>query len=161
VHAVLDHVRQHATSLNVDEHRIGIWACSGHVPNALSLLMQDAPGSLKCAALCYGYMLDLDGSAGVAKAAAQWGFVTPSAGRSVDDLRRDVPLFLARAGQDQQPGLNDAFDRFVARALGRNLPLTCVNHPTGPHAFDLFEDSETSRDIIGRILAFLRFHLLA
>jgi hypothetical protein len=28
-------------------------------------------------------------------------------------------------------------------------------------AFDLFDDSETSREVIRRILAFLRFHLLA
>jgi hypothetical protein len=29
-----------------------------------------------------------------------------------------------------------------------------------PHAFDLFHDSEVSREIIRRILAFLQFHLM-
>jgi hypothetical protein len=29
-----------------------------------------------------------------------------------------------------------------------------------PHAFDLFDDTPTSREIIRRILAFLQFHLL-
>src|SRR3989441_3782323 len=86
VHAVLQHVRQHAASLNVDEHRIGVWACSGNVPNALAVLMQEAQDALKCAVLCYGYMLDLDGSTVVAEAARQWGFVNPSAGTSVDDI---------------------------------------------------------------------------
>jgi hypothetical protein len=42
-----------------------------------------------------------------------------------------------------------------------NLPVSLVNHATGPHAFDLFDDSVTSREIIRRILAFLQFHLLA
>jgi hypothetical protein len=58
------------------------------------------------------------------------------------------------------PGLNEALDRFVAKALPCNLPITFVNHPMAPHAFDLFDDSDTSREIIRRILAFLQFHLL-
>jgi hypothetical protein len=161
VQAVLQHIRQNAASLGIDENRIGVWACSGNVPNALSLLMQDAREYLRCAVLCYAYTLDSDGVTGVADAARQWGFVNPSAGKSVDDLPHGIPLFVARAGQDQMPGLNDTLDRFVARAVACNLPITFVNHSTAPHAFDLFQDSETSREIIGRILAFLRFHLLA
>jgi len=80
-----------------------VWACSGNVPTALSVLMQDAPDHLKCAVLCYGYMFDSDGSTAVADAARRWGFVNPCAGKSADDLRRDIPLFIARAGQDQVP----------------------------------------------------------
>jgi acetyl esterase/lipase len=158
-HAVLQHVRQHAAALGVDETRIGVWACSGNVPNALSLLMRAGPDVLRCAVLCYGYMLDLDGATGVADASKQFGFVNPSAGQSVEDLPSDLPLFIARAGQDQMPGLNQAIDRFMPRALACNLPVTLVNHATGPHAFDLLDDSETTREIVRRILAFLRFHL--
>lgn len=161
VHAVLQHVRQNAASLAIDGNRIGVWACSGNAPNALAVLLQDAQDYLKCAALCYGYMLDVDGSTGVADAARQWGFVNPCAGKSAGDLPRDLPLFIARAGQDEFPGLNDTLDRFVAKALTCNLPITVVNHAVAPHAFDLFDDSETSREVIRRILAFLRFHLLA
>jgi len=36
-----------------------------------------------------------------------------------------------------------------------------ISTPYAPHAFDLFHDSETSREIIRQILAFLQFHLLA
>jgi len=134
--------------------RIGIWASSGNVPVALSALMHDAPSPVACAVLCYGYTLDVD------EAAATFKFANPCAGRTIDDLRSDVPLFLARAGQDQFPGLNDALDRFAAGALRRNLPLTLVNHPEGPHAFDLSHDSATTREIIRGVLEFLRFHLL-
>jgi len=160
VHAVLRHVRQNAASLNIDENRIGVWACSGNGPTALSVLMQDAQDWLKCAVLCYPYTLDLDGATGVADAARQWGFVNPCAGKSVADLPRDVPLFIARAGQDQMPGLNETLDRFLVKALTRNLRVTFVNHSVAPHAFDLFDDSETSREIIRRILSFSQFHLL-
>jgi hypothetical protein len=58
------------------------------------------------------------------------------------------------------PGLNEKLDRFVSEALAHNLPVTLVNHPSGPHSFDLLDDGETSREIVRRILAFMRFHLL-
>lgn len=145
-----------AASLGVDADRIGLWASSGNVPLALRALMRQP---LKCAALCYGLMLDLEGSTTIAEAAKTFGFANPNAGKAVEDLPRDVPLFIARAGRDENPGLNDALDRFIARALACNLPVTLANHPEGPHAFDLFHDSATTRGIVGQVLAFLRRHL--
>lgn len=159
VRSVLQHIRQHATSLGIDEARIGLWACSGNVPNALAVLMRGGQDFLKCAVLCYAYTLDLDGSSRIADASKQFGFVNSSAGKAVEDLPRDLPLFIARAGRDQMPGLNEALDRFLAGALACNLPVTLVNHATGPHAFDLVDDSKASREIVRRILAFLQFHL--
>jgi len=106
-------------------------------------------------------MFDVTGSTRVGDAAKQFGFVNPCAGKSVADLPRDLPLFIARAGQDRMPGLNEALDDFVLKALTCNLPVTLVNHSNGPHAFDLFHDSETSREIIRRILQFMQFHLTA
>jgi len=44
-------------------------------------------------------------------------------------------------------------------ALALNLPVTFINQATGPHSFDLFDDSETSRQVIQQILGFLRFQL--
>jgi dienelactone hydrolase len=158
--ALLRYLRQNAGPLGLDENRIGIWACSGHVPNALSLLMQPGRDDLECAALCYGFMLDLDGSTIVADAAKTFRFVNPAAGKSVEDLPQDTPLFIARAGRDENQGLNDTIDRFLAKALSRNLPVTLVNHAAAPHAFDLLHDSETTRQVIRDILAFLRFQLL-
>jgi acetyl esterase/lipase len=157
--AVLRYVRENAASLGIDGNRIGVWSCSGNVPNALSVLMQEPPGSLQCGVLCYGIMLDLDGSTSVAERAAQWRFANPAAGKSVDDLPRDLPLLVVRAGRDEFPHLNETIDRFVAKALARNLPVTLVNHAEAPHAFDLLLDSETSREVIRQILAFLRFQL--
>jgi hypothetical protein len=160
IHALLQYVRQNAASLGIDENKIGVWACSGNVPNALSLLIEDSGDYLKCAVLCYGIMLDLEGSTGTAESAKMFGFVNPSAGKSVNDLPRDLPLFVVRDGQDEIPHLNETLDRFVAKALSLNLPISFTNHPTAPHAFDLMHDSETSREIIKQILRFMRFHLL-
>jgi dienelactone hydrolase len=160
IQALLHYLVQNAPSLGIDENRMGIWACSGNVPNALSVLMENHPKRLKCAVLCYGYMLDLNGSTGVAKAAGKWGFVNPVAGKSVADFPPDLPLFIARAGRDETPHLNEALDAFLAKAVATNLPITFANHADAPHAFDVRDDSETSREIIRQILAFLRFHLL-
>ena len=79
-------------------------------------LMRTHPerGYLKCAALCYGFMLDLDGSTAVADAARQFGFSNPCSNRTFEELPRDTPLFVARAGRDEFPGLNGALDSFVA-----------------------------------------------
>jgi hypothetical protein len=161
IHALLEYVRKNAAALGIDENRIGVWACSGNVPNALSILMGEGRDYLKCAVLCYGIMLDLDGSTDVAESARQWGFANPSAGNSVNELPKDLPLFIVRAGQDEMPHLNETIDRFLAKALIHNLPVTFANHAEAPHAFDVMHDSETSREIIRQILAFVRFHLLA
>jgi hypothetical protein len=151
----------HATALGIDPRRVGVWAGSGNVPAALAALAREPAGTFACAALCYGYMIDRDGSTAVAAAAKAFGFVDATAGLSIDALPPELPLLLVRAGQDQMPGLNSTIDRFVADALARNLPLTVEAHATGPHAFELFDDSAASRALIGRILAFLRFHLRA
>jgi acetyl esterase/lipase len=153
VHAVLRHVRHYAESLGIDRDRIGLWAASGNVPMALSVLMQDR--DIACAALMYGYMLDWPGSTFVADTLKTWGFANPAAGKAIDALRPDLPLFIARAGLDHFPHLNTALDRFVADALARNMPLTLVNHATGRHAFDILEPTEASRTVIRHTLAFL------
>ena len=160
LHALLEHVRRSAAALGIDGDRVGLWASSGNVPLALSALMREGGGRLKCAVLCYGYTLDLDGSTRVAEATRAWGFVNPCAGKSVADLPPRVPLFVVRAGRDEIPHLNETLDRFLAHALTHNLPVTLTNHPSAPHAFDLFDDGEASREIVRQILSFMRTHLL-
>ena len=164
--ALLRHIQDHGAALGIDGARIGLFAASGNVPLALWALMPestDAPGpkgsGLRCAALLYGYMLDLDGATGVAEAAQAFRFTNPNAGRTIDDLPPTLPLFVVRAGQEQFAGLNDSIDRFVAKAVARNQPLTFVNHAAGPHAFDLLHDSEASREIVREVLGFFRAQL--
>jgi acetyl esterase/lipase len=147
--ALLARLRQEA---GIDPARIGLWAASGNVPTALGLLMRE---EVACAALLYGYMF----GASTAAAAAQFGFVDGCAGKTVADLAADVPVLVVRAGKDQTPGLNETLDAFVGDALSRNLPVEVVNVPAAPHAFDLFEDSEASREAIRRVVAFLRYNL--
>jgi acetyl esterase/lipase len=161
LHALLADLREHAASLLVDDTRVGVLAVSGNVPTALAAVTRDMSRPPACAVFGYGYMLDLDGATDVAEAAARWRFANPCAGRTLSDLRPDVPLLVARAGKDQFAGLNASIDAFVSHAMAANLPLTVINHPDGPHAFDLFDDSPASRAIVRAWLGFRQQHLLA
>jgi acetyl esterase/lipase len=157
--ALRRHLQDHAGPLGLDTGRVAVWACSGNVPVALSLLITAPTDAFRCAVLCYGLMLDVDGASGIAAGAAQFGFAYPLVGCTLADLPPSLPLFVARAGRDATPQLNAALDRFVTSAIAHNLPLTLVNHATAPHAFDMLDDSEATREVIRSIVAFTRSHL--
>jgi hypothetical protein len=151
---VLDYLAVNGSTLNI-AGPFGVWAMSGNVPVALAALMDGNRPPIAAAILSQGLTIDLEGTA-VADAAQAYGFVNATATRSVADLPADVPLFIVRAGRDEFPGLNEALDRFVMAALGRNLPLSLVNHHTASHGFELHDDGDTSRQIVGQMLAFLQ-----
>lgn len=157
--AVLRHLHAQGSTLGIDTSRLAMWACSSHVPNALGQLIEH-PHSVMCAVLCYGFMLDLDDATGVAEAQRTFRFANPCAGKRIDDLPRDAPLFIARAGKDAVPHVNESIDRFLTHAVQRNLPVTLVNHHNGPHAFDIEDDSHETRVVIRQILVFLQLQLL-
>jgi len=69
------------------------------------------------------------------------------------------PLFIARAGRDNIPLLNEGLDRFVARALEVNAPVTLINRPEGVHGFDNQTDDARSREILRAAIGFARNHL--
>ena len=70
-----------------------------------------------------------------------------------------VPIFIARAGHDQIPGVKESIDRFLALAMEKDANVTFVNHPTGLHGFDTRNDDPRSREIIVMAIDFLRRNL--
>lgn len=156
----LQYLHARGGGLGIDTPRLALWACSSHVPNALGQLIEH-PQSFRCAVFCYGFMLDLDDATGVAEAQGTYRFANPSAGKKIDDLPRNTSLFIARAGQDGIPHVNESIDRFLAHAVQRNLPVTFVNHHNGPHAFDIEDDSDATRAIVRQMLAYLQLQLLS
>jgi len=154
--ALIEHIEDNAESLGIDRARLGLWSCSGNAPTALALLQRHS--ALRCAALCYGYLLDLPGHDEVARAAAQFGFVDATAGMRIGDLVH-VSTLVVRAGRDALPGLNASLDRFVSHALRANLPLSVVNYPGGVHAFDVADPTGEAREVVHRVLQFLTMRL--
>jgi hypothetical protein len=155
--AMFDHLSASAGTWQIDPSRIGVLSASANVPVALHLLMERPAAA--CATLVSGFMIGPADSTVVADAARQYGFVNATAGQSANQLRSDMPLFVIRAGQDQFPGINGSIDEFLRQALAANLPVTFMNVADGPHAFDLFVDTDATRRIIKQIVAFFRFHL--
>lgn len=152
---VVDFIQRQGESLGLDAKRIGLWSCSGNVPNAIAVL-QKIP-TLRCAALLYGYMLDLHGGAEVADAARQYRFANTA---DPDCFLPDqVPLLVLRAGKDRFADILRSIDGFVAEALQRNHPLFLLNHATGGHNFDLLEYGPASNIQIQTVLGFLRDNL--
>ena len=75
------------------------------------------------------------------------------------DPRNIPPMFIARAGLDEVPTMNDSIDRFVSSAISKNIPLTFANHPSGVHGFDNQNNDDRSREIIRNAIAFMRSNL--
>jgi acetyl esterase/lipase len=157
IYSVLTYIRKNATTLQIDGDRLGVWACSGNVPTALSVLI-DPSTNMKCAVLYYGAMFDWNASHEMAKKADRSGFVYPCKAKSVDDLPQEIPLFVVRTGEDNLQ-LNQSIEHFVCKATKRNLPLTFVNYADGQHAFDVENSTRRSQEIIKQTLEFLHEHL--
>lgn len=155
---LLDYVERNADQLGLDAKKIGIWACSGNVPNALSLLMKDSGICLSCAVLNYGFLLDLEGTSHVADSAAIYKFANPCSGKVIENFG-DTPMLVVRAGRDENAGLNETLDAFAFASLTANLPITIVNEPGVQHGFDLLDSTVDSFRLIGRILDFLTAYL--
>jgi acetyl esterase/lipase len=127
----LAYVRTNAESWNADADRIGLMAFSAGGP-LLAGPMSERPQFIRCVAALYAFL-----------------GMQPST----------LPMFIARAGQDANPGLNAAMNQFIAAALAANAPVTVVNHPAGEHGFDMLNDDDRSREIIRGVLGFLQTHL--
>jgi acetyl esterase/lipase len=126
-------VRERAGDLGIDPDRIGLAAFSAGVVLG-SAVLAGATERVRCAALCYGPLSDLEPDPAL------------------------PPLLVVRAGKDD-PELNRTIDEFVAAAEQRDLAVELVHQPDGHHAFDVADDSDASREVIRRILGFLRGHL--
>jgi len=143
VFALVDHLRARFT-------RLGVFACSGHGPMGLAAF---ARAELAFAAIVYGYLLDLDGATHVKDAAKQFHFATPTPPLALDDLPRDKPLLIVRAGKDTTPGLDESMQRFLDRTRDRSIDL--LEHAEAPHAFDLVDDSPRTHAVIDETLAWI------
>lgn len=158
VSQAIDYFRANAHSWNADRDRICLAAWSGGGP-LLATAMKEKPSCVRCLAAFYAY-LDIQQSASHVEnespaAVSAFSPITYVQG----DASSMIPIFVARAGQDEIPAMNDSIDRFIAAAIAANAPITIMNHPLGEHGFDNQNDDERSREIIRAALAFMHSHL--
>jgi imidazolonepropionase-like amidohydrolase len=68
-------------------------------------------------------------------------------------------MFIARMGQDSA-NINDSIDAFAAEASKRGLNVQVVKYPQGVHGFDISQDTDESKRIIGQAISFVKAQLL-
>ena len=130
---LIEFVRTHSDELKVDIDKMALWSSSSNVDIGMPLIMQKNRNYIRCAAIFYGM-------------------------KDVPEIRQDISLFIARAGIDSL-SLNKDIDTFVFEALNADIDLEFVNYLEGYHAFDIFNDTDRSREIIKKTLDFLVYHL--
>ena len=151
----IEYLQAHASELNIEGNSIGLWACSGNVPNAIHLL--NSKQGIDSAVLCYGFMLDLNGSTGVRDAAAQFPVVNPNNG--AESFPEGNALMVVRAGKDEFAGITEGIEAFVAEGRARNSDLEFIDYSDGVHSFDVLDSSPQSIEIVKRMLQFLESKL--
>jgi dienelactone hydrolase len=117
-------------SFGVNGDAIAVFAGSGNVYSALPVVQDPSLTAVKAAVMYYGT-----------------GPVT--------DFRRDLPLLYVRAGLDR-PEVNRDIADLVMRAVSQNAPVTLLNHASGYHAFEMFNDDDATRGVMEQTLGFVR-----
>ena len=128
--ALIAYLTSHGSALGIDTTAIAVYAASGNVWTAWPLLESANATSIKAAVIYYG--------------------TAP-----ITQFRRDLPVLYVRAGLDR-PSVNSEITALASRAVAQNAPLTLVNHPTGYHGFELFNDDDATRVVIDQTLEFVR-----
>ena len=165
VSAAVDYVRSNSGTLGVDPDRLCIAIYSAGGPLA-SVFMREGKPYVRCLVLFYPF-LDLEHM----RTASPFRSAHPAA--HVDSLvvryspahlltvaPADLPpIFLAMAGQDQIPRLNESIERFMRTAIANRVEIDFALHRNGVHGFDQRNHDARTREILERTLAFVRRHV--
>lgn len=131
---LLDFLHKNGQNYGVNGNQIALWACSGNVTAAYPQVMDVTKSYVKGLVFYYGLPAD------------------------PDPPRQDVPMLLVRAGLDSY-SLNTKIDHFLQEAMLTDIPLEFINHLEGYHGFDIFNDTERSKQIIEQTIAFFERNL--
>lgn len=158
VSAAINYIRANSDSLHIDKDRLCLAAYSAGGP-LLSLGMRDKPAYVRCLVAFYAF-LDIQQSEShraneTLEMVKRFSPITYLA----NDSAGLAPMFVARAGLDEVPTMNDSIDRFISEAISKNASIIVANHPQGIHGFDNQTDDERSREIIRSAIDFMKVHL--
>lgn len=159
VRAAIKYVRENGDKYNVDKDRVCLIAYSAGGP-MLSLAMHGDMPFVRCLVGFYAFM-DIQQSDYKKTERVETVKTFSPITYLENNASKIPPLFIARAGRDEVPTMDDSIDRFVNEALARNIALTLANHPQGVHGFDNQNDDDRSREIIRSAIAFMQNHLSA
>ncbi|MGH7726526.1 MAG: alpha/beta hydrolase [Candidatus Eiseniibacteriota bacterium] len=161
VRDLLSHLRSHASEYGIDPDRLALAIYSAGGPLVSPFLRWPEP-YVRSVVLFYPF-LDLEHLRTVspfrdpvpAERVDRWQAHSPAAvvGLLPDQL---PPLFLARAGQDAIPHLNESIERFMAEVLEHDVAIDFHLHRTGAHGFDTNPDARSTEIVRASLEVVLR-----
>ena len=165
VRAALSHVRTNAAALGVDPNRLCVAVYSAGGPLA-SVVMRERMPYVRCLVLFYPF-LDLEHmrSRSPFRPAHSAAHVDSLAPRSSPTYLLGVapdslpPIFLAMAGQDQIPRLNESIERFMRAAVEHRVQMDFALHRHGVHGFDQRNRDPRTAEILESVMSFVRRHV--
>jgi hypothetical protein len=158
--ALLNYIDSNSDKLLIDQDRLAAFSVSAHTPTMISTSLGNTPTNFKCAAALYGFFLtnDFKYLPQIDSISQYRGFKTPRLPDPVN-WRKDLAILIIRAGKDNVPFINQSLSTFYEDAMIQNLPITLINYPTGLHGFDVYNNNETTRQIIKNTLDFWKYNL--
>ena len=157
VRAAIDYIRANADRYNADPDRICLATYSAGGP-MLSLAMGGEMPFVRCLIGFYSFMDVRQSDYRKTEDAETLKVFSP-----ISYLHKNPskipPIFIARAGRDEVPTMDDSIDRFTKEALAADIALSFANHPQGVHSFDNQNNDDRSREIIRTALEFMKGHL--
>lgn len=155
-----NYLKANEDKLKIDINKIGAWTCSAHTPTTISYILNGSDNIFKCAVVYYGFFLtnDFKYLPQIDTLSQNMGFKTPRLTEPTT-WRKDVPIMIIRAGNDNVPYINQTLASFFDKALNQDLSITLINYQNGVHGFDAALDNEITRHIIKSTLEFWKFYL--
>jgi tetratricopeptide (TPR) repeat protein len=113
---------------------MAIWACSGNVGAGMPLAMQSHRKYIRALVVYYG---------------GGW--------RPEDNVirRQDLDILFVRAGLDFY-NLNINMETLMKSALETDAHVEFIDYPEGQHAFDVFDDTPRTKEIIKQTVDFMK-----
>jgi dienelactone hydrolase len=128
--ALMGYLTSRGATVGVNKDAIALYAGSGNVFSAFPLVEDPKLTTVKAAVMYYGEA-------------------------PITEFRRDLPVLYVRAGLDR-PSVNEAIVKLAALAVAQNAPVTLVNHASGYHGFEMFNDDDATREVMEQTIAFVR-----
>lgn len=157
IHRLLAHLRENAEAYQLDMDRVGMWAFSAG--GAYLSIPLSSPDDFKCLISYYG-VLDLDLlKDSLSKSLPEETRQTYSPRHQLDSSDANLKIFVATAARDRVKKIPASNHLFVARAKELGIDVRQVIHGKGHHGFDVLDDDDRTREIIGETIDFIQRYL--
>jgi hypothetical protein len=140
IHDVITFIQENSDYLRADTEHICLWSSSGNTPTAVgALINENEAAGYKDAISCF---------------VVYYGLTFPIS----KELPPDIPIFIAQAGLDRS-SVNQGLDNLATKVEESGAAVEMVIYEEGEHGFDIWNDTEESREIIEQTLAFMKENL--